>query len=172
MESFNIEIKAKCDFHDEIRKILATENAEFKGKDHQIDTYFNVLNGRLKLREGNIENALIHYEREDKANPKESDFLLYKSENAGLLKELLVKSLGILAVVDKVREIYFVGDVKIHIDIVKNLGNFIEIEVMGNDGSDKNKLLSQCKYFLKLFRIKDENLISYSYSDLILKGKN
>jgi predicted adenylyl cyclase CyaB len=172
MESFNIEIKAKCDFHEEIRKILATENAEFIGRDHQIDTYFNVSNGRLKLREGNIENALIHYEREDKTDPKESDFLLYKSENTDLLKELLERSLGVLTVVDKEREIYFIGDVKIHIDEVKSLGNFVEIEVQGHEDSDKNKLLSQCKYFLKLFRIKDENLISYSYSDLILKGAN
>lgn len=169
MESFNVEIKAKCEFHDEIRKILANENALYKGTDYQVDTYFNVNNGRLKLRQGNIEKSLIHYNREDKVQPKISDFLLYKSDDSELLKELLEKALGILTVVDKEREIYLIQNVKIHIDKVKNLGNFIEIEVQGNEDSDKTKLLTQCKYFLKLFRIKDEDLISYSYSDMILK---
>lgn len=58
-----IEIKARCLDQDKVRNILIGENADFKGKDHQIDTYFNVHNGRLKLREGTIENNLIHYER-------------------------------------------------------------------------------------------------------------
>lgn len=63
MKSTNIEIKAKSTQQDKIRKILKDLGADFKGTDHQIDTYFNVVSGRLKLREGNIENALIHYER-------------------------------------------------------------------------------------------------------------
>jgi len=169
-ENFNVEIKAKCDFHEEIRKILLNENAKFIGTDHQIDTYFNVNTGRLKLREGNIENALIHYHREDVAEPKESDFLLYKVDSLTLLKELLERALGVLTVVDKEREIYYIGNAKIHIDTVKQLGEFVEIEVQGKEGDDRRTLLNQCKYLLKLFRIKDENLISYSYSDLILNN--
>jgi len=38
---------------------------KFQGLDHQIDTYFNVQKGRLKLREGNIENSLINYDRKN-----------------------------------------------------------------------------------------------------------
>ena len=34
-------------------------NPKFIGEDNQEDTYFNVAKGRLKLREGNIENSLI-----------------------------------------------------------------------------------------------------------------
>jgi len=167
-EKFNIEIKAKCNFHNDVRNILESENAIYIGTDNQIDTYFKVTSGRLKLREGNIENALIHYNREDKADPKASDVLLYKSESTGLLKELLEKALGVLAVVDKKREIYFIGNAKIHLDIVKDLGEYIEIEIQGNPHDDKSELLNKCKYLLKLFGIKDENLISYSYSDLVL----
>ena len=66
MAHVNIEIKAKSDNQTMIREILTSKNADFKGIDHQIDTYFNVNFGRLKLREGNIENHLIHYQREDK----------------------------------------------------------------------------------------------------------
>lgn len=66
MMHLNIEIKAKSNNQDAIREILKSKNADVKGIDHQIDTYFNVNFGRLKLREGNIENHLIHYQREDK----------------------------------------------------------------------------------------------------------
>ena len=65
MAFLNIEIKAKCNKIDEIREILKSKNAISKGIDHQVDTYFNSKNGRLKLREGNIENSLIYYSREN-----------------------------------------------------------------------------------------------------------
>lgn len=108
MNHLNIEIKAKGNNHEAIRKILKGKNAVFKGIDHQIDTYFKVNSGRLKLREGNIENYLINYQREDKAGPKQSNVVLYKSDPKSSLKEILIKALGILVVVDKQREIYFI----------------------------------------------------------------
>ena len=50
MAHIDVEIKARCDNHEKIREILKSKSANFKGTDHQIDTYFNVPNGRLKLR--------------------------------------------------------------------------------------------------------------------------
>ena len=79
MPHINIEIKAKSNNQDKIREILKSKNANFKGIDHQIDTYFKVNNGRLKLREGKIENHLIHYQRENKKGPKQSNIILFKS---------------------------------------------------------------------------------------------
>ncbi len=69
--------------------ILQFHNADFKGTDEQTDTYFNVLHGRLKLREGNIENNLIFYERENQAGPKNSHFHLVKTDDPVVLKEIL-----------------------------------------------------------------------------------
>lgn len=170
MKHLNIEIKAKCNNHEKIRSILKSRNADFKGTDHQIDTYFKVNNGRLKLREGNIENFLVFYEREDKEGPKQSDVILFKSDPNSSLKEILLKSLSSLVVVDKQREIYFVENVKFHIDTVKNLGTFMEIEAIDSDGSfGKEKLLEQCENYLQLFDIPKSDLISVSYSDLLLQ---
>lgn len=42
-----------------VREILRSKFADFKGVDHQIDTYFKVNKGRLKLRD--IENFLVYY---------------------------------------------------------------------------------------------------------------
>ena len=172
MKHTNIEIKARCNDLGAIENILKAGNAEFKGTDRQVDSYFRVNSGRLKLREGNIENALIHYNREDKIEAKESDVLLYKSTKNSLLKELLTKALGVLVTVDKQRDIYFIGNVKFHLDKVEGLGEFVEIEAIGNENSNKDDLMKQCKFYLNLFNISNKDLVPVSYSDLLLKLKN
>lgn len=164
-----IEIKARCSDSARIRKILNSNKAIFKGKDHQVDTYFKVNSSRLKLREGDIENNLIYYERENNTGPKHSQVLLFNHEPGSLLKGILEKSLGVLAVVDKKREIYFIDNVKFHIDDVKGLGSFVEIEAISENGwIKKEKLMEQCNFFLKLFKIQKKDLINCSYSDLLL----
>ena len=170
MPHINIEIKARTTDQEKIREILKSNNAEFKGVDHQIDTYFKVGSGRLKLREGNIENHLIHYERENKSGPKRSSVLLYKYSPDQNLKEILTNSLGILTVVDKKREIYFIDNVKFHLDSVVGLGTFVEIEAIDKDGSIGNeKLLEQCNYCLNLLNVSKDDLLENSYSDLMLR---
>jgi len=170
MPHLNIEIKARCTNQEKIRKILNSGNADFKGIDHQIDTYFRTNQGRLKLREGNIENHLIYYDREDKEGPKQSAVVLFDYDPNSSLKEILIRSLGILVTVDKQREIYFIDNVKFHLDNVEGLGTFVEIEAIDKNGTiGKDKLLEQCQFYLNLFEISREDLISHSYSDLLLQ---
>jgi predicted adenylyl cyclase CyaB len=171
MGHLNIEIKAKCSDHGKVRSVLKSHNADFEGVDHQIDTYFKVPNGRLKLREGNIENYLIFYEREDKEGPKQSNVILHKTEPDSSLKETLTKSLGILAIVDKQREIYFIDNVKFHLDSVQDLGTFMEIEAIDTTGNiGQEKLLEQCNHYLELFGTQESDLLKNSYSDQILRS--
>ena len=171
MSYLNVEIKARCADPSFIRNYLVTNKADFKGADEQTDTYFTVTNGRLKLREGKIENNLIFYNRSNQAGPKSSHFHLVKVEDAKGLKEALEKSCGIKMVVKKKREIYYIGNVKFHIDDVPELGSFIEIEA-GNILVDKteDELLEQCNFYLKEFGIKEEDLIAESYSDMLMKA--
>lgn len=172
MKHLNIEIKARCADQKKIRDILTAHKADFKGTDHQVDTYFKVNRGRLKLREGNIENSLIFYERENKEGPKQSNVNLFRSEPGSSLKEILISALGILVVIDKKREIYFIDNVKFHIDTVENLGTFVEIEAIDSDGTiGKEKLLEQCNEYLRLFGIEQGALVSVSYSDMLLQGE-
>lgn len=168
MEHINIEIKARSDRHREIRALLLSEKAEFKGEDHQTDTYFKISSGRLKLREGNIENSLIHYRRENKKGPKQSCVMLYKTRPESGLKEILTAALGIWKVVDKKREIYFIGNIKFHLDTVKHLGTFVEIEAIDKDGSiGIDKLRKQCETYCHRFQLAEKDLVEKSYSDLI-----
>ncbi len=166
MSHVNIEIKARCAEPEKIRAILRDRGARFAGTDHQIDTYFRVPSGRLKLREGSIENALIFYERADQKGPKRSDVTMAATAPDSPLKHVLTRALGVAVVVDKRREIYFIGNIKFHIDQVHGLGSFVEIEAIGTE-QNRDELLRQCTEYLKLFEIPEEDLVEASYSDLL-----
>ncbi|MBI2411237.1 MAG: class IV adenylate cyclase [Candidatus Kerfeldbacteria bacterium] len=169
MHCLNIEMKARCNDQQRIREILRSQQADFRGVDHQIDTYFVVPHGRLKLREGTIENHLIFYERENSAGPKKAEIMLYDTKPESSLKTILLAALETLVVVDKQREIYFINNVKFHIDNVKELGYFIEIEAIDDtEEMSEEKLREQCEMYMKLFEIQDDQLITHSYSDLLL----
>ncbi|MFZ1313555.1 MAG: class IV adenylate cyclase [Chitinophagaceae bacterium] len=171
MTFLNVEIKAKCRNSNRVREYLHNNGAEYRGTDEQTDTYFNVPNGRLKLREGNIENNLIFYDRGNQAGPKDSHFHLVKVEDANGLKEVLTKSNKIKIIVRKRREIYYIANVKFHIDEVPELGSFIEIEA-GNILADLSalQLREQCNFYLHELGIENEDLVEVSYSDMLLSS--
>ena len=172
MNATNIEIKARCSQPERIRDLLISKNARFVGTDHQIDTYFRAPQGRLKLRQGNIENALIFYQRDDKQGPKTSQIKLYKTDKSQELQDLLSHALEVQVVVDKHREIFFIENVKFHIDSVVGLGSFVEIEAIDEDGSHSiSQLQQQCDHYLSLFEIQPQDLVAKSYSDLLSTTK-
>jgi adenylate cyclase class 2 len=165
----NIEIKARTQKVDHIRQYLLRNGAEFRGIDQQTDTYFQVPNGRLKLRQGIIENNLIWYQRHDQAGPKQSDFLLTPVAEAASLRQTLANALGIKVTVVKKREIYFIDNVKFHIDELEGLGCFVEIEASNKTiNFPVEQLTEQCDFYRKAFEIRDEDLLEYSYSDMLL----
>ncbi|HSZ85890.1 MAG TPA: class IV adenylate cyclase [Puia sp.] len=170
MTILNFEFKARTNDPEEAEKKLLFLNPKFIGEDNQTDTYFNVAHGRLKLREGNIENALIHYERANTSDAKQSDVLLYKHDPDKNLKNILTKSLGVKVIVNKKRKIYFIENVKFHFDTIKELGTFIEVEAIDKNGEfGIEKLKEQCNKYAAFFNIKTEDFVSLSYSDLILE---
>ncbi|MBU9888790.1 MAG: class IV adenylate cyclase [Candidatus Omnitrophica bacterium] len=166
----SIEIKARCADPSRVRGLLRSRGAVYRGLDPQRDTYFRIPCGRLKLREGRIENALIYYCREDRKNSKKCDAVLARYKNTAPLKKILTATLGVLAVVDKKREIFFIRNTKFHIDRVKHLGSFVEIEVFGPSGrKSEAELRKQCEHYRQLFGIKKKDLLADSYSDQLLK---
>lgn len=172
-QSKNVEIKARCENLAFVRNKLIEMKADFKGLDHQIDTYYNSPVGRLKMREGNIENNLIHYNRPNQSGPKQSDFTLFKTDNPKGLKDILSKSLGVKVVVDKKREIYFIEHVKFHIDEVEELGSFVEIEVTDMQGlKSVEELQAVCEKYMQILQINTNDLLDVSYNDLLLEKRS
>lgn len=166
----NYEFKAHTTRQDEQETILKARHPRYVGEDHQVDTYFNVPNGRMKLREGNIENSLIHYQRVNTAGAKQSHVLLYEHQPAAALKAILTAALGVKVVVDKRRRIYFIDNVKFHFDHVEGLGTFVEVEAIDLDGSiGLAKLQEQCTHYAELLGIRPEDYMAESYSDLLMQ---
>src|SRR6218665_1733867 len=164
-----IEFKARISNQEEAEKKLLSLNPFFKGQDHQVDTYFNVATGRLKLREGNIENALIWYDRANEAGSKLSSVLLYKHNPDAALKQVLTQANGIKTVVDKKRKIYFIENVKFHFDEVQGLGKFIEVEAIDDSGLlGIDKIKQQCDYYASFFNVQPTEFMTSSYSDMLL----
>ena len=169
----NREFKAKVDQLESYEQKLLRLNPIFKGIDHQKDTYYKVGNDKkLKLREGNIENALIYYERPEVAEEKSATILLYKHQPDAQLKLILESLHGIDIIVEKERKIYFCDNVKIHLDKVKGLGTFLEVEAIKDEESrlTETKLEDQCSEMRAYFSIQNSQLLAYSYADLLRKA--
>jgi adenylate cyclase, class 2 len=164
----NIEFKAKASNLAALQEKLQQLKPRFVGIDHQIDTYFNTKEGRLKLREGNIGNSLIWYSRQNTTGAKQSDVILYNHNPQPSVKQILSLSNGVKKIVDKKRAIYFVDNVKLHFDTVDKLGTFIEVEAIDTDGTfTKEKLQEQCNFFIAFFEIAANDFIEVSYSDML-----
>jgi predicted adenylyl cyclase CyaB len=171
MKLLNFEFKAHLHDPAPVRATLKRLRARSLGTDRQIDTYFRVPAGRLKIREGRIENSLIFYHRTNSARARRSNVELMLLPRRNSLRIILTRALGVLAVVDKRREIYFVGNVKIHLDQVRGLGTFVEVEAMTRSG-DIQKVRAQATKFRKLFAVSPQDIEPLSYSDLILQKRS
>lgn len=166
------EVKAYCKNKQRTKEILLSNSAKLQAIDHQTDTYFHSKTGRLKLREGNIGTHLIHYIREDQKACKKSKLIIYESKADSSLKEILEKTVGKKCVVNKIREIYQIENVIFHIDSVKGLGDFVEIEAMDdNETIPSEKLQEQCNHYIKLLEINAKDLLVESYSDLLQQNQ-
>jgi adenylate cyclase class 2 len=165
MKHTNYEFKARLKDDRHVRAALKGLRARYVGTDHQVDTYFKVRRGRLKVREGRIENALIFYERADAPRARRARIEMTLLPRRNSLCAILRRTLPVLAVVEKRREIYFVGNVKIHLDNVRRLGRFVEVEALARSGT-ADRARKQALRFQKLFQIAPADIVGQSYSDL------
>jgi predicted adenylyl cyclase CyaB len=133
---------------------------------HQIDTYYNVPKGRLKLREikGEKKAELIYYERENIKGPKKSEVMILEIQKPESFKLLCQRVLTKRIVIEKKREIYKYNGTQIHLDYVKDLGTFIEFERETTDSEKDRTCLDDLN---KKLKIRDKDLIKDSYSDLL-----
>jgi predicted adenylyl cyclase CyaB len=167
MKHVNYEFKARLRDEEHVRAALKKLRARHIGNDHQIDTYFRVPRGRLKVREGRIENALIFYRRSDSPRPRRAQIEMMLLPRRNSLRSILAAGLGVLTVVDKRREIYLVGNVKIHLDRVRGLGKFIEVEAVSRSRGVA-RIRAQARKFQKILGIPSADVLAKSYSDMVL----
>ena len=163
----NIEIK--CPYENLVRagEIATNLNARYVGIDHQVDTYYQTREGRLKLRESSLSgNHLIPYMRPTQAGPRKSLYQLLPVTDVEAFKELFASVLGVETVVEKKREIYLYENVRIHLDEVTELGSFFEFEAVYDEVAEEPAQTKKVKELMKAFEIKDRDLIHGSYREL------
>lgn len=135
----------------------------------QRDTYFGATHGRLKLREEEGAVAqLVSYLRPDRPGSRESRYRLVPVERPDELKAALSDSLGVVAVVAKRRRLFLWENVRIHLDRVEGLGDFIELEAVASPDSDLSREEKQVRDLRALLGIGDGDLLGVSYCDLVL----
>lgn len=171
MAHLNVELKARCAHPDEIVQRLLELGAQSQGTDVQTDVYYRVDKGRLKLRRGEIENNLIHYDRPDEHAPKESQVRMVAVGPERALDDVLDAALDRDVVVNKQRRILWLDNVKFHVDTVAELGSFLEVEAIDYDGDrGRDTLQGQCHEYMHLLGVGADDLEARSYSDMLRTG--
>ena len=164
----NIEIKARCRDLVVAEKAVLQAGAVFTAVLQQKDTYFNTENGRLKLREiAGGANQLIFYKRADTAGPRNSEYSIYETEAIDTLKTMLEDALSVWVVVEKQRKLFLYDEVRIHLDQVKGLGSFLELEGVVGAQADYDSVRNKVDHLIDILTITENELISLSYSDLL-----
>lgn len=163
----NAEFKARCADLDLAARRARAVGARRLGRERQIDTYFRVAEGRLKLRETGKRAVLVWYFRPDALRSKRSDVILLPIAGASATKQTLTNQLGVRVVVDKVRRVYLKQNVRVHLDQVRELGAFVEIEAVGG-ADDFPRLKWEAEGMAHALGLQPADLVRGSYSELML----
>jgi predicted adenylyl cyclase CyaB len=164
----NIEIKARIDSIGAMLPTVAALATQGPTEIIQDDTFFQCRNGRLKLRVLSQDEAqLIFYRRADESGPKESYFLISPVPAPDSMRDILDSAYGSIGRVRKNRTLYLVGRTRIHLDRVEGLGQFIELEVMLDDGEDAEQGIAEAHRLMAQLAIDPSMLIEGAYIDLL-----
>jgi predicted adenylyl cyclase CyaB len=167
----NIEIKARIANTAELTRKLAAIADSGPAEIVQDDTFFNCSAGRLKLRafpDGRGE--LILYRRADCEGPKESFYLISPTTSPCSLREILSLALGEAGRVAKRRTLFLIGRTRVHLDLVKDLGEFLELEVVLSDGEPPEAGIAEVRALMERLGIDSSQLIEGAYVDLLNKS--
>jgi len=163
----NIEFKARCPDLQAVRERLKELGVPLARHMRQLDTYFKVASGRLKLREiGDDEAQLVQYDRPDESVARACEYTVVPVKDAAGLKRALSLALGVRVVVDKVRELYLWDHTRVHLDTVEELGTFLELETVVTEQTLEDAR-AECERIRDSLMIKAEDILSVSYADLI-----
>ncbi|XP_062588454.1 adenylate cyclase CyaB-like [Saccostrea cucullata] len=169
----NVEIKASIaslsEFKKKAKELSRTEGEELI----QEDVFFNVPNGRLKLRTiKDAKSELIFYDRPDQEGPKFSEFYTTPIEDPASFKETLGRAVGVKGILRKVRTLYMVGQTRVHVDQVEGLGDFMELEVQMQEGQSVEEGQKIADDLMGKLGVSKKDLISVAYMDLLLKKQS
>ncbi|XP_029036304.1 uncharacterized protein LOC114872822 [Osmia bicornis bicornis] len=169
----NIEIKATIndptDVVSRIKQLTDTDCVII----NQHDTFFKVAEGRLKLRKfKNGSGELIYYKRCNTLGPKlcNYDKAVLEANTCTEIESILSASNGCAGIVKKTRQLYMIGQTRVHVDDVEGLGHFLELEVVLTEEEDTDNGEKIAQDLMTKLGIKAQDLIAEAYVDLLNKS--
>lgn len=172
-----IEVKAHVDDARKMERAIIALGATPIGIQGQADTYYNALHRnfektdealRIRVEDG---DAFLTYKgpKIDKVSKTRQEFqtVINEPETMGNI----LSSLGFfpVATVTKRRKNYRLGDFFISLDEVRNLGNFIEIEISVKDSKNYQEKVESIFKFIEKLGINRDDTIRSSYFEMILE---
>jgi adenylate cyclase class IV len=136
----------------------------------QRDVFFEVPRGRLKLRYFSEDEAeLIAYHRADDVAPKTSEYEIYPCPRPVALERTLALLLPVRGTVEKTRHLFMVGQTRIHLDEVVDLGGFLELEVVLRPGQTAAEGQAVARELMRALEIDEGDLQRTAYIDLLAR---
>ena len=164
----NIEIKAHATDLSALEHRAAALASEGPVEIFQDDTFFQCANGRLKLRKFAPDHGeLIFYQRSDVAGPKASFYRRASTCEPDTLCQTLALAYGVVGRVIKRRTLYMVGRTRVHLDRVKGLGEFVELEVVLDDLEELADGEKEARTLMTQLAIQPADLLQGAYVDLL-----
>ena len=167
----NIEIKARVSDPPRLRsavEALSDTPAEILGQE---DVFFGAPTGRLKLRIlGDRHGELILYHRENAPGPGPSRYHIAPTSDPEALRAILTSVLDVLGVVRKRRRLYRIGQVRVHLDDVEGLGQFVELEVVLRADQSEAEGSRIARHLMDRLGIDEDQLVEGAYIDLRAGG--
>lgn len=164
----NVEIKAWVRNAEALRKRVEELSDTDVEVLRQTDTFYRVPNGRLKLRVfPDRPCELISYDRADNAGAKTSEYHIVRSDDPGSFSRILETALDVRGVVSKTRFLYRIGPTRVHVDEVKGLGTFMELEVVLDDDQTESEGAAIADELLEALGIAPSDRVAGAYIDLL-----
>ncbi len=167
----NIEIKTALSDLESTRAAVERLGARYAEDLEQVDRYYEIDGARrLKLRSfGNGRAEIIRYSRPEAEGVRASDYEVtpVRDESAGLC---LVPKGRALVIVRKRRQVYMLDNVRIHLDRVEGLGEFLELEAVLDAAHDDTRCRAQVDEITAALGLDPRLFIRASYADMMRRG--
>jgi predicted adenylyl cyclase CyaB len=135
----------------------------------QIDVYYQNEKGRLKVRDSEGERSVIFYNRIEDGRERWSNFHCVKVETPKEWIKFFDLFMERLVTVKKHRTLFHYKNTRIHVDRIKELGSFIELETKVN--SSRKDARKEFEFLCKYLELNMKEQILKSYSDMILNRR-
>jgi predicted adenylyl cyclase CyaB len=163
----NLELKARIADLNAARDRVRALGADLQGAEHQVDQYYQVPKGRMKLRRSSLDGShLIVYLRLNDVSARVSTFHRLPVDRPDDVAETLEAMFDAGSTVDKEREVWWWNDVRIHLDRVVGLGTFVEFEARLDKIGDHGEAQRLIDELTRQLGIESSDLISTSYGEM------